>query len=302
MVSEERGLTVFDDIDRQLEAIGDDVGKLAALDRMAAYVARYGQSHADRIAATVAKLKVARHGGRVLIEMVPRHEREDRGGDRRSKSRHGTLKLADLGLTRNRSSRWQSVARLVQDAYDKRLAAILSEDLDDSLAAQIMGGTKASTSVEWYTPARYIEAAREVMGGIDLDPATSARANRTVKAARIFTAESDGLAHEWAGRVWLNPPYGKGSGQFTTKLIEEYDAGRVVAAVLLLNAYGFDAEWFRPLWRFPICFTDHRIQFTSPQRETGGPANGNIFAYLGTDDRRFADVFRQFGQVVRAWP
>jgi hypothetical protein len=187
------------------------------------------------------------------------------------------------------------------DAFAARLAAIDAEDEDDSLAAQTMGGLKAQGIVEWYTPARYIEAAREVMGGIDLDPATSELANRTVKAGRIFTAADDGLEQEWGGRVWLNPPYGKGSGLFTSKLVEEYDEGRVTAAVLLLNAYGFDSGWFQPLWDYPICFTDHRVQFYSPQRETGGPANGNVFIYLGPDPERFRDTFCQFGSIVRAW-
>ncbi len=186
------------------------------------------------------------------------------------------------------------------DAY---AAAKVGLTLRDYLGRVDLGGLKESVHVEWYTPERYIEAARQVMGTIDLDPASSELANKMVKADTYFTKDDDpdGLSQDWFGTVWLNPPYGKGSGLFTTKLVEEHAEGRVSAGVLLLNAYGFDAEWFQPLWEHPICFTDHRIEFYSPQRESGGPANGNIFVYLGRAEARFAKVFGAFGQVMRAW-
>lgn len=165
-----------------------------------------------------------------------------------------------------------------------------------------LGGLKSSVHVEWYTPARYIDAARDVMGDIDLDPASSDLANDVVQAAEYFTEDDDGLAQDWKGRVWLNPPYGKGTGLFATKLQGEYDAGRVTAAVLLINAYGFDSDWFQPFWDHTLCFTDHRIVFYSPHRESGGPANGNLFVYLGSEPERFGEVFGAFGFIVRRWP
>lgn len=45
----------------------------------------------------------------------------------------------------------------------------------------------SSASTNHYSPPDIIEAARRVMGGIDLDPATNKVANRVVKAKRIFT-------------------------------------------------------------------------------------------------------------------
>lgn len=65
--------------------------------------------------------------------------------------------------------------------------------------AQLINQT--SGDVEYYTPPFIIEAARRVMGGIDLDPASSEIANRTVKATRYFTEADDGLQQEWNGRV-----------------------------------------------------------------------------------------------------
>jgi hypothetical protein len=58
---------------------------------------------------------------------------------------------------------------------------------------------------EWFTPAKYIAAARAVLGGIDLDPASNAIAQATVRAGRYYSKDDDGLAQPWHGRVWLNP-------------------------------------------------------------------------------------------------
>src|ERR1700704_1062136 len=98
-------------------------------------------------------------------------------------------------------------------------------------------------STEWYTPPKYIEAAREVMGAIDLDPASCAAANRIVKATAYYTREQNGLDQSWTGRVWLNPPYGRTAkmeatrkstiGLFVERLLQFYESGEVTQAIVL---------------------------------------------------------------------
>jgi hypothetical protein len=69
-----------------------------------------------------------------------------------------------------------------------------------------------SDSDSWYTPPAIVEAARALMGGIDLDPASSAKANEVVKADVYFDEAHNGFARDWiaptGGRVFLNPPGG----------------------------------------------------------------------------------------------
>ena len=87
---------------------------------------------------------------------------------------------------------------------------------------------------EWYTPPDYIELARAVMGSIDLDPASSDKANEVVQAKTYYTAQDDGLSHDWSGNVWMNPPYSSELiTKFTEKLIAELP--RVPQALVLVN-------------------------------------------------------------------
>lgn len=121
--------------------------------------------------------------------------------------------------------------------------------------------------VELYTPGYIADAARAALGGtIDLDPASCAFANKTIRATGYFTGGSvitDGLQTPWVGcfapkrkgcTVFLNPPGGtlnretyepmprdengkQASGGISAaavwwqKLLLEYRAGRVRSAV-----------------------------------------------------------------------
>jgi phage N-6-adenine-methyltransferase len=160
----------------------------------------------------------------------------------------------------------------------------------------------SSQNDSWRTPPRYIEAAREVLNGIDLDPASSDIANETVKAMSYFTKEDDGLAQPWiAGTVWINPPYGKtnnlsNQGLFAHKLIAEHISGNVGEGIILVNIYS-GYGWFAPLRTLPMCLVDHRISFIDPATdEEGDEAKASsVFIYVGKDPRKFYQVFKQFG-------
>jgi len=93
----------------------------------------------------------------------------------------------------------------------------------------------SSASDEWYTPPNYIELARQVLGWIDLDPASSAVAQQWIQATTYYTLRDNGLEQPWEGRMWLNPPYGSQVHQWTGKAVQAYRYGPVCAAMLLVE-------------------------------------------------------------------
>jgi hypothetical protein len=161
-----------------------------------------------------------------------------------------------------------------------------------------------SGNSEWYSPEYVIDAARAVLGGIDLDPASSEAANARIGATTIYTQADDGLSREWYGRVWMNHPFSReGNRDWPTKLLTEYAAGRVSAACMISYAATSEA-WFKPLMAWPQCYLQPRTNYCQPDGSIArGVSKGSVVTYLGHDCRRFHEVFRALGcvQVPAAW-
>jgi ParB family chromosome partitioning protein len=153
---------------------------------------------------------------------------------------------------------------------------------------------------EWYTPVEYLDAARAVLGQIDLDPASSEIAQRTVRAATYFTKDGDGLNKPWAGRLWLNPPYAAELiGRFTKKLCERFEGGDVSQAVVLVKS-ATETSWFQQLasTASAICFPASRVRFLDPEGNLGALLQGQAVLYLGDEPGKFIAAFAAFGFLM----
>ncbi len=160
--------------------------------------------------------------------------------------------------------------------------------------------SESSEEPEWYTPEEYLAAVRDVLGEIDLDPASSDPAQRRVRAIRFFTKREDGLRQEWQGRVFLNPPYTHPElPEFVGKMVAEYRSGRVPAAIMLTHNYT-DTGWFHLAVGacVAVCFTKGRVKFLDVRGNEAAPTQGQAFFYYGQDRAKFVVRFRQVGFVL----
>ncbi|MGE4531759.1 MAG: DNA N-6-adenine-methyltransferase [Acidithiobacillus sp.] len=154
---------------------------------------------------------------------------------------------------------------------------------------------------EWYTPSKYIELARSVMGSIDTDPATSEIANKTVRADQIYTAEDDGRNKPWAGNVWMNPPYAQPlMSDFAEAITAKYLDGEIEQACILVNN-ATETQWFQRMLdaASAVCFPRSRIKFVDPDgNPSGAPLQGQAILYMGDNVSEFKAAFSGEGGVL----
>lgn len=199
----------------------------------------------------------------------------------------------------------------------------------------------SSASNEHYTPRSIIEVCREVMGSIELDPASCELANReNVRAKRFFTKEDDGLERDWDARtIFVNPPGGKlrrvgdrwvpvpkGAGTSSAqvwwnKAVTEWLLDRSKTLCFL----GFTLELLRlsqfvngkttsswPATKFPFCVLRERTDFMTEGApsilvQQGDPTHANVLVCI-TNSAEIGDLFQnvaeRLGAVVvprRSW-
>ena len=241
-------------------------------------------------------------------------------GMRRKDGRHPNPEMVSQLTTQDIAAQVGVSARTVQQ--EKQIATNILPEVQDAIKAADLPKTDAlkiarlepekqaeavrkmtaqphvtfnSGENEWYTPIEFINAAREVMGSIDLDPASCEAANKTVKATKIFTIDDDGLKQHWRGNIWLNPPYASDLiGKFADKVAESKDD--IEQAIILVNN-ATETGWFNTLISVAsaVVFPKSRVKFYMADGKTGAPLQGQAFIYVGNCPHKFLDVFKAFG-------
>ncbi len=252
--------------------------------------------------ATEIRLRAERRAGELLAGMEKakgtrgqaRGSTDGSGGIITEPPEDETPTLKEMDLTKTLSARCQKLAGLSKEDQEAHVEEIKQRTVRSTTYSPDLSDD------EWFTPLEIIEAVRDVLGTIDLDPASCIEAQATVRAKRFYSIADDGLKQEWRGRVLLNPPYSHPLiGRFMKKLCSEVKAGHVSAAIQLVNV--LPSERLQEVMEIcsAVCFCRDRLRF---RHKTGkvqhSKYNLDIF-YFGPDVAKFVRRFAEFGRVLK---
>ena len=133
-----------------------------------------------------------------------------------------------------------------------------------------------NTKVEWLTPPELVKQ----LGKFDLDPCCPIDAP-FYHAKNHYTIIDDGLSKEWKGRVYLNPPYGRGMELWLEKL-KQHGNG-----IALIFARTETKCFFEHIWHDAdaILFVKGRIKFYHVSGVQGGtPGAPSVFIAYGKEN------------------
>lgn len=161
----------------------------------------------------------------------------------------------------------------------------------------------SSQSDRWFTPPHILELVRQVLGHIDLDPATDP--SNPTGAQRFYT--SGALDKDWtASTIYLNPPGGKLGNKskvalFWDKLMNsKFD--HAIFAMFSLNGLQTTQASSLSALDFPLCVPKKRVRWIDPLKPgANSPTHANAFVYVPqrldvTED--FRNVFYELGDVT----
>lgn len=218
--------------------------------------------------------------------------------------------LAELGIeSRDSAATWQQIASIPEEKFEnyiqekKQKVNDAVQELTTTGVLQLTKNVHVSNNSgenEWYTPTNIIESARKTLGNIDLDPASSELANKSIKADLFFTEKENGLNQEWRGNVWLNPPYSQPEISDFSKAVVEKKNEYEQILVLVNNAT--ETEWLQNMLEIAsgVCFIKRRIKFIDKSgNPTGSPLQGQVIIYIGNNPQPFFENFNELGICMK---
>ncbi|MEM1153650.1 MAG: DNA N-6-adenine-methyltransferase [Pseudomonadota bacterium] len=210
--------------------------------------------------------------------------------------------LTPIGVKLQRESHARPLAKLPPEQQRQAMQLALSFDIPITAKALEQASQQVTTGEapkgerldnpdahnEYPTPDHVLERVYRCLGTVDLDPCSDGCWPPNVQATHHYTEQHNGLAHEWFGKVYCNPPYVKGClPEWTPKLLKEFNEGRVTEAIYLVPAYTAEG-WFQLLREFPRGFFRSRLKFKGQSSQARFPSA--IF-YLGHNTNAFGAAF-----------
>lgn len=148
-----------------------------------------------------------------------------------------------------------------------------------------------NTTIEWLTPPDLVKK----LGDFDLDPCTPVNPP-FVHAKTNFNINDDGLKKQWFGRVYMNPPYGKGMEKWMEKL-KIHGNG-----IALIFARTETKCFFNHIWNdaHAVLFVKGRIKFYNTDGEQKGtPGAPSILIAYGKENADLLEHAHIEGKFIR---
>lgn len=279
-----------------------DIAEAARTYARAAKLGLEAQNHAAEI-----KLRAERKAGDLLLNLERKQgERTDKLNSSLVQSSEYREVLDTEEIPNTTAHRWQQASQIPEKVFEQHVAQVKDAGLELTTSG-LLRATKSphvlqnTGESEWYTPPEYIACALAVMGRIDLDPASSFVANKTVSASVFYTASDDGLSKFWAGKIWMNPPYSAELVRvFIAKYVQHVMANDISEGMVLVNN-ATETRWFAELASVSsaILFPSGRVRFLDPLGNPGAPLQGQALAYFGPNIDKFIEQFKEFGWIAR---
>ncbi|TVR81426.1 MAG: adenine methyltransferase [Chitinophagaceae bacterium] len=147
------------------------------------------------------------------------------------------------------------------------------------------------STIEWLTPPELVKK----LGTFDLDPCTPINPP-FLHAKENYNMNDDGLSKKWFGRVYMNPPYGRGMEKWIEKL-KIHGNG-----IALIFARTETKCFFNHIWddADAILFVKGRIKFYNIEgKQKGTPGSPSVFIAYGKENADKLEQSRIEGKYIR---
>lgn len=164
---------------------------------------------------------------------------------------------------------------------DREGSTSSSEDDDEHDDGNGIEQFTSQQTDEWSSPPEVVRPLDDAVDGFDLDPCSGAE--QSPFADETYTEDDDGLAQEWFGNVWVNPPYSEMQPWVDKATAEALCDG--VETVVFLCKGDSSTQWWQAAAAEAtlILAIDGRLSFGDGDSAAPFPSHIVVFGAADTD-------------------